>query len=74
MVVDPTQWADPAPTIVEWPADAGAVLADSTQCAVLAGAVGDSLFATATQLTFFQEAELVYQLSVAGVLPGDPSC
>ncbi|HRA85534.1 MAG: hypothetical protein IPP16_16135 [Acidimicrobiaceae bacterium] len=74
MVVDPTQWADPAPTIVEWPADAGAVLADSTQCAVLAGAVGDSLFVTATQLTFFQEAELVYQLSVAGVLPGDPSC
>ena len=74
MVVDPTQWVDPAPTIVEWPADLGVVLAESLQCATLAGAAAEPLFANATQLTFFQEGDDVYQLAIAGVLPGDPLC
>jgi hypothetical protein len=74
MAVDPTQWTDPSPTIVEWPADAGVVLADSAQCATITASEGDDLFATATQLTFFQEAAVVYQLAVIGVLPGDALC
>ena len=74
MEVDPTQWTDPAPTIVEWPADAGVTLADSAQCATIPAPKGDGLFATATQLTFFAEADLVYQLAVIGVLPGDAVC
>jgi hypothetical protein len=74
MVVDPTQWTEPAPTIVAWPADTGVVLADSTECATVAADKVDALFATATQLTFFQEAELVYQLAVIARLPGDTDC
>lgn len=74
MAVDPTQWTDPSPTIVEWPADAGVALADAAQCATIPASKGDDLFATATQLTFFREAELVYQLAVIGVLPGDALC
>jgi len=74
MVVDPTLWTDPAPTVVAWPAGTGVALASATDCASLAAGVGDDLFADATQLTLFQEDDLVYQLAVAGVLPGDPSC
>ncbi len=74
MVVDPTQFGDPAPTLVEWPADTGVVLADSAQCATVDAAKVGDLFSRATQLTFFTEADLAYQLSVAGVLPGDAVC
>jgi len=74
MVVDPTQWVEPSPTIVEWPDDVGVVLAESLQCATVAGADAEVLFAGATQLTFFEEGDEVYQLSVAGVLPGDAVC
>jgi hypothetical protein len=75
-VVDPTELTsqDPAPTIVDWPATAGVSLADATTCARLeAGAVG-SLFLDAKQNTYFKDGDVVYQLSVAGVLPGDPAC
>ena len=74
MVVDPSQWTDPSPTIVEWPADLGVVLADSLQCATVAGEDVEALFTGATQLTFFEEGEDVYQLAVAGLLPGDAVC
>lgn len=74
MVVDPTQWTEPSPTIVAWPAETGVVLADSTQCASAAASKVDALFATATQLTFFEENELVYQLAVIAALPGEPTC
>ncbi len=74
MVVDPTQWAEPAPTIVEWPVETGVVLADSAQCAKVAADRVAELFVNATQLTFFQEGDDVYQLSVVGVLPGDALC
>ena len=74
--VDPTELPrqDPAPTIVDWPATTGVSLASSTECArVDASAVG-SLFLDAKQNTYFKEGDIVYQLSVAGVLPGDPAC
>ena len=74
MAVDPAQFTDVPPTIVAWPADTGVVLADSAECAVVDAAKVDRLFADATQLTFFQEGDLVYQLSVIAVLPGDSLC
>jgi hypothetical protein len=74
MAVDPTQWTDPAPTVVEWPIETGVVLADSAQCAKTAATEVDELFANATQLTFFKEGDVVYQLAVVGVLPGDALC
>ena len=74
MVVDPTQWTDPPPTIVEWPADLGVVLAESLQCATVGGEDAEAIFASATQLTFFEEGDVAYQLAVAAVLPGDATC
>ena len=74
MVVDPAQWTEPSPTIVDWPADTGIMLAASAECAVVQAANVDTLFATATQLTFFKENQLVYQLSTIGALPGDAAC
>jgi hypothetical protein len=75
-VVDPTELTsqDPAPTIVDWPAQSSMSLAGATTCARLeAGAVG-SLFLDAKQNTYFKDGDVVYQLAVAGVLPGDPAC
>jgi len=74
MAVDPTEWTEPSPTIVAWPADTGVVLADSTACASVAAAKVNGLFAEATQLTFFAESDVVYQLAVIAALPGDASC
>ena len=74
MAVDPTEWTEPSPTIVAWPAATGVVLADSTACARVAAEKGDALFAEATQLTFFQESDIVYQLAVVAALPGDAAC
>lgn len=71
---DPTQWSDPQPTIVEWPASSGVVLSDSTQCAVVsADAIGD-LLSSANQATLFREGTVVYQLAVVVELPGDTGC
>ena len=44
-----------------------------TCASVDAAAVGD-LFASANQLTLFQDAGVVYQLAVIAVLPGDAPC
>ena len=74
MVVDPTQWTEPSPTIVAWPTETGVVLADSTVCAAAPASKVDALFANATQLTFFEENELVYHLAVIAALPGEPAC
>lgn len=73
VVEDPTQF-EPAPTIVEWPVETGVVLADSAQCGKVAADKVDELFANATQLTFFQEDDVIYQLAIVGVLPGDAVC
>ena len=74
LVVDPTQFTDPAPTIVAWPDGTGAVLAESLQCATVTANAVEELFTEATQLTFFEEADVTYQLSAVGVLPGDATC
>ncbi len=74
MVVDPAQWTEPSPTVVAWPADTSVVLADSTECAQVAAGKVDALFAEATQLTFFEEGSVVYQLAVVAALPGEPAC
>ncbi len=74
--VDPSELTgqEPAPTIVDWPATSSMSLAGATTCARLeADAVG-SLFTDAKQNTYFKDGDVVYQLSVAGVLPGDPPC
>jgi hypothetical protein len=76
--VDPASFTDPAPTLVAWPAGTGVALKDVTaelgRCATVdAAAVGD-LFASANQLTLFQEDGATYQLSAVAVLPGDAAC
>ncbi|CAN5655678.1 hypothetical protein BH10ACT2_BH10ACT2_02790 [soil metagenome] len=73
-LVDPTQFTDPSPTVVPWPAGTGAVLANSGECATVAAGAVDDLFAAANQLTFFEEADATYQLYAVAVLPGDATC
>ena len=74
LAVDPTQWTDPSPTIVAWPDSTGAVLAESLECATVPADAVEALFTSANQLTFFEEADLTYQLYAVGVLPGDATC
>ncbi|MEY2553223.1 MAG: hypothetical protein QOC57_1083 [Ilumatobacteraceae bacterium] len=64
----------PPPTIVDWPATAGVSLAVAGTCARVGAAAVGSLFADAKQNTYFKEGDVVYQLAVRGVLPGDPVC
>lgn len=74
--VDPVQLTDQAmpPTIVDWPADTGVALAAASECArVVAAAVG-RLFIEAMQNTYFKDGDVVYRVTVRGVLPGDPAC
>jgi hypothetical protein len=76
--VDPTQWTDPAPTIVPWPSSIGIRLADAGECATADAATVGTVFTDANQLTFFTDAasaaELVYSVAATQVLPGDPPC
>ena len=74
--IDPTELTnqDPAPSVVEWPTASGVLLVDATTCARVDAALVGSLFVDAKQNTYFQEGDVVYQLAVAGVLPGDPAC
>jgi len=58
------------PTVVGWPADASVRLADASSCTVIAAGEVDGVFATANQLTFFDDAGVVYQVLVRPVLPG----
>lgn len=76
MVVDPAGWAgsEPAPTTTDWPADAPVRLADATVCAEIDAADADPLFQDATELSFFVEDDVTYQLFVAPLLPGDAAC
>ena len=61
------------PTVVDWPADAGVQLATATECAEVPATEVDALFADATQLTFFAEGGVTYQIAAKPQLPGD-SC
>jgi hypothetical protein len=77
--VDPTQWTDPAPTIVPWRSSISIRLADASECATADAAAIGTVFIDANQLTFFTEtdasgAELVYSVAATQVLPGDPPC
>ena len=63
-----------AASVVDWPAATRDSLADATECARVEAAAVGSLFTDAKQNTYFKDGEVVYQLSVAGVLPGDPAC
>ena len=74
--IDPSELTgqDPAPTVVDWPADAAVSLADATTCARVDAVAVGSLFIDAKQNTYFKQGDVVYQLAVAGVLPGDPEC
>ncbi|MEP7203640.1 MAG: hypothetical protein ABI894_13585 [Ilumatobacteraceae bacterium] len=74
--VDPIEASnqDPAATVVDWPAASGVSLATATECARVDAAAVGSLFTDARQNTYFKEDQIVYQVSVAGMLPGDPNC
>ena len=64
-VIDPaTMTFDVEPTIVAWPADSPVRLADVGECAEIPAAAVESVFADATVLTFFEEADVTYQVSV----------
>lgn len=65
---------DVEPTVLEWPADVPVRLADAAECAEIpVTAVGD-LLADATQLTFFTDADVTYQVAVTPALPGARTC
>jgi len=75
MPVDPAGYTtEPLPTIVDWPTSTGVVLADADQCATASDASVGELFRAANELTFFREGDVVYQLWVGPVLPGDAAC
>lgn len=60
---------DIAPTVEEWPADSGVVLAEVGGCAVVpAEAVGD-VFNDANQLTLFSQDGVTYQVIAVQQLP-----
>ena len=73
---DPAQLGgqQPAPTVVDWPAGTGIALADAGTCARVDAASVGALFTDAKQNTYFKDGDVIYQLAVAGVLPGDPEC
>jgi hypothetical protein len=62
------------PTIVDWPSTTGVSLSTSTECTRVAADKVGSLFLDADQNTFFREGDVLYQLFVSGVLPGDAAC
>lgn len=64
---------DIAPTVVEWPADVSVRLTDEIECAEVPAAEVQALFEDATQLTWFAEDGISYQVFVKPALPGD-SC
>jgi hypothetical protein len=74
--IDPAELTgqDVEPTVVDWPLEAGAALSAAAECARVDAAAVGSLFIDAKQNTYFKENDIVYQLAVAGVLPGDPVC
>ena len=65
---------DLAPTLVDWPTDAPVRLADASECATLPVESFAELFASATQLTWFVDDGVTYQLVVKPQLPGVPTC
>lgn len=61
---------DIQPTVSEWPADVSLRLADASSCTVVsADEVGETLL-NASQLTFFTDADITYQVLAKPILPG----
>lgn len=58
------------PTVLDWPDEVSLRLADAADCAAVPAAEVGDLFAGASQLTFFVEAGVTYQLAVKPELPG----
>jgi hypothetical protein len=74
-VADPsTLDQDIPPTLADWPADAPVRLAGAAECATVPAASFRDLFSEATQLTWFVDAGVTYQLTVKPQLPGVPTC
>lgn len=68
--VDDLSGFEPAPTIEPWPTDAGVELASAGSCVeVPREAIGD-LLESATQLTFFSENDVTYQVAARPAYPG----
>jgi hypothetical protein len=58
------------PTVVDWPAEVSVRLADASGCTMVPAAeVGETLTA-ASQLTFFEDANVTYQVLAKPILPG----
>jgi hypothetical protein len=61
---------EPAPEVVDWPADSSVRLADAAECAeVPYGELADVL-STATQLTWFEDDGVTYRVAATPRLPG----
>jgi hypothetical protein len=58
------------PTVVEWPADASVRLVDATSCTVVPASEVGEILGEATQLTFFTDADVTYQVLAKPLLPG----
>ena len=74
MEANPADWGEPAPTVVDWPAGTGVVLAEAATCATATAEGVGQVLTAADQLTFFREGDVVYQVFAAGMLPGDAEC
>ncbi|MET0146542.1 MAG: hypothetical protein ABW328_17405 [Ilumatobacteraceae bacterium] len=61
---------DVEPTIVAWPDDAPVRLADAADCASVPADAVASLFADATVLTFFTDADVTYSVAAVPQIPG----
>lgn len=58
------------PTVVDWPVDSGIDLATATECVEVERDVIGDLFAEATQLTFFEQDGVTYQVTPRPAYPG----
>lgn len=74
MEANPADWGEPAPTVVDWPAGTGVLLAEAATCATATAEGVGQVLTAADQLTFFREGDVVYQVFAAGMLPGDAEC
>ncbi len=61
---------DPPATVVDWPAASSLSLAGLASCTEVAGSAVGEVLDTATQLTFFREGDVTYQLLARPAYPG----
>ncbi len=57
------------PTVTAWPTDAGVALADASTCTVVAADAVGELLETSTELTFFTDADITYEVWARPTLP-----